>query len=344
MKKTQYTYILLLLVLASTAFASGQIPRPEPNNLPPDLLAQDDEPPPPPPPMDEEPPPPPPIDENPPMPDDSGSSYSPPSSPAPSRRNEAPVGKEAEEAAAAEKALRYKNPPIVKPTEKEKKVNCAKYNNQFISFHEDVYLIRNCKKYLLSAEEAGKLSSKLQPRDVPSGVLASIPEGGEYAALDRRVIRCDKFNKNYVTYNLKLFWVENCKLREFPDNATMQDHRWKNKYFDKPVIVLEQDQFRQFKFGEIFKSILNADYHNVKEGELTRTSNIKACNNVGKVHYVSYLDSIYKINAMKKGKGGCWREKVDAAELSRKMSLANLRELTAEQSLAIPDHDMSVAK
>lgn len=329
-KKTiVYSVALLALPVFSTS-------KPD-NNVYGIELAQDDEIPPPPP------PPPPTEEEN--FPEEAPAAYAPPPpSSSRSEKSAPPLGKEEKDTAAAEKALRYKEPPLVPISDKERAENCRKHENQFISFHDQVFFVKNCKKFLLSSEVSAKLSTKnIHPKDVITRVIASLGEGGDYNALDTRTVNCKKFNRNYVTFNLKYYWIEDCKLREFPDAATLQDHKWKNRLFDKTTPVLEEAQFKQFKTGAPFASVLNND-QTIVNSHITTLPLQDACRNI-RGPYVTYLDSIYMIRSSKNGKG-CWREKVDASEMSRKQNIdiAKFRELSSDQALSIPESDPSVVK
>jgi hypothetical protein len=300
-----------------------------------DLLALEEEPPPPPPPPPIEEAPPPPIEETQspsaeeqPIFDESSSSEGP--SRSGSGTNRQALSKEEE---ATEKALRYKNLPIVSISDEERRYNCRLYDKKFVTFHDQVYFIRDCKSYVLSSEDSSKLSrAGVKVREILGRELASLKEGGDYSTQKTEQIRCADFNQNYVTYNLKIYWVETCLLREFPDNASMQDHRWKNKFFKKPVLVLEEYQFKQFKFGTVFKSILDSDV-GAEPDEYKRLSIEEACRNLSR--YVAYIDNIYKITPSKSGKG-CSKEKIDSAEMSRKMNFSNLHEITPGRFLSIP--------
>ena len=318
-----------------------------------EIYAQNDNdmmPPPAPPADDEAPPPPPP----PPTPDDMPPEE-PPSydmdSPAPpsgaSRSPKelgAPKSKEDEEAAAAEKALRFKEPPLIPVTEKEKATACRKYDKKFISYSGHVYFVKNCNKYLLEEEAVAKLTRKNNPpSEVIPRILASLGEGGDYETLNTKINNCQHFNKGYVTYNLKYYWAENCKLREFTDSASMQDHRWKHRFQTKPVPVLNFKEFTQFKIGPVFDSVLDKqEKPDPNANPIVAMANQQACKKLyGR--YVSYYDSIYKIRNMKKGKG-CWKEKLDTAEFTRKQKVFAMHELTSDESFSIPEEDPSDVK
>lgn len=306
-------------------------------------LAQDELPPPPPPPPDEPPPPPPPLEDEgirnepadepqPPPPESGGGS---------SQRVD--PGKDVQ-LDPAEKALFYKQvapPPL---TAKEKESYCKKYRNKFVSLHEDVYYVKeakskevSCNKLFLTLEEASRLSRKgVHFIEVTPQILASFKEGGAYAVLEHQTLNCAVFNKNYVTFNLKTYWVENCKLKMFPDNASLQDHKWKNRFFVKPVIVLKEGQFNQFKHDKPFPSILDIDAANVThKHEYKKIPMDKICPTL-EGQFVSYLDSIYKIEGTGKS---CYREKVDAEALSRRNPalFSKVRELTPSEALSIPE-------
>ncbi len=322
-----------LLAFSLSAYSSSHTPIDTPV-----MLAQDEggeAPPPPPPPEPETPP------EEPPPPVESEQNYSPSSTSSSSSSH----GKEDPEALAAEKALRYKNLPAEPISAKEKAANCRKYENQYISFHSKVFFIKGCKKYSFEIEEASQLSrNNTRVSEVLARVIASLDDGGKYKEFRKRNFNCRDKNHSYVSYDIKTYWVEGCKLLEFPDSATFADHRYKNKFFEKTVSVLDYDQFLKFTIGTPFKSVLTGQNNLDFKRTVNKIALQEACKNLyGR--YVSYLDSVYQIKTLKKEKG-CWREKVDAAEYSRKKGkiLENLKELTSEQSLAIPDHDFSDTK
>ncbi len=241
---------------------------------------------------------------------------------------------------AAEKALRFKNPPLVPISDQERKKSCSQHEKSFISFYDKVYYIKGCKKYLLTNDESSQITrGKSRPRDVESRVIASFEDGGDYAKMMRLAPNCKKFNKTYISFNLTTYFVDNCRYRKFPDEASYQEHRRKNKLIGRPILEPDGAEFATLKEGTPFPSVLDGE--TLDAGFIEVLSIESACRNVSG-HYVSYLDSIYFVNRFKSGKG-CWREKIDASTFSRKTmkGKVKLTELSSSQARSIPDYDPS---
>ena len=249
--------------------------------------------------------------------------------------------------AAAEKALRFKDPPLIPITDDERKANCRKFEKEFISFYEKVFFVKNCKRHALTTEESSKLTrEKMRPLDVDSRVIASLDEAEGYEILQMGKPDCKAYNKTYISFNLLVYYVENCQYRQFPDEASYQEHRRKNHLIDKPILYPNGPAYATLKAGLPFPSVLDDETLDEKSGFIEVMNMADACRNITD-HYVTYLDSIYFINRVKFKEGeGCWREKVDASEFTRKTTrgVVLLRELTSNQAFSIPDFNPSNRK
>src|SRR3989338_5082749 len=93
------------------------------------------------------------------------------------------VRTEEEKAKDAEKALFYKDPPFQPITGQEREEACRKYDKTYLSFHDNAYWVKDCKRFLLTTEETADLTKKgVRFKEAEGRVIAALPDGGAFAA------------------------------------------------------------------------------------------------------------------------------------------------------------------
>lgn len=242
-----------------------------------------------------------------------------------------------------DKALIYLDPPYKPLSAKEKMEICRKYSGKYLGYYGRVFWVKrvkgfkDCKKHVLSPKDLKTRQSVIDPEDVSSRVIAGLSSGIPYEDLQKKERSCKQLEGNYVAYDLEYYWLSGCKLRRFPDNATLQDHRRKNNFFAKKTLDLSPEEFASIPLGREFKTVLVLDDMDSKAIVVLPID--EACRSIVNKH-VSYLDKIYLIKPFKKGKG-CWKKPVDQTFYARQMlhRTKKLKELSSSQALSIPDYE-----
>jgi hypothetical protein len=229
--------------------------------------------------------------------------------------------------------------PAKKTAIPEKSKMCQLYEGKYLAYYDTVFTVKNCKRYLLSTEEVyaftrGK-NKPLEEKNIAE-IIQSIPSGGAWSDKEAQMKGenpCTAYDHLYVTDGVEIYWVEKCKLQQFPDWASYETHRGSLRKNPPVLRYLTTAQFDKFKLGKTLPSVITDEYRELEE-PIKVVALKEACrNNIGK--FVSYLDSIFWIEATK---AGCQRREVDAEAFTNDMGRKKyfLQELTSSQILTIP--------
>lgn len=230
----------------------------------------------------------------------------------------------------------WKPPKMKTFTQAQKKSECAKYENRYISFYDQVFKVVNCKRReVRDGELLARLAKGRSITSVSNDTIIMLEEGQPYTASDVYPTRtCAQLNNRYVTYGPnEIFFIENCKRNSFPDWDTYETHREKH---DKksPVLELTEKEFRGLKFGKQYPSVLDKVFKDVLEGSagVDVIPVDEACRGVNE-KFVSYYSRLYRIERCRK------REIPDTEAFMRKKENNRLKliELSSEQWLSLPD-------
>jgi hypothetical protein len=221
----------------------------------------------------------------------------------------------------------------------QKSKMCQLYEGKYLAYYDNVFVVRGCKRYFLSGDEVYLLtrnkSRPLEEKNI-AAIVQALPNGGLLSDEEaRRSIKdsCAAYNHLYVTDGVEIYWVDNCKLDQFPDWASYEVHRGSLKKNPPVLRYLSAEQFATFKRGKILPSVINEEYRELALPVATLPM-AQACGaHIG--HFVSYLDQIFYIEA---SKGGCVRREVDAEVFTNLEGRKKytLQELTSSQFLSIP--------
>lgn len=236
-----------------------------------------------------------------------------------------------------EKSDKSWKPPKMKTfTQAQKKAECAKYENRYISYYDQIFKVEGCKRReVRDGELLARLIKGRSITSVSSDTVIMLEEGKVYTASDVYPTRsCAQLNHRYVTHGSnEIFYVEDCKRLSFPDWDTYETHREKH---DKksPVLELTAKEFNSLKAGKVFPSVLD----NVFKGLLEGSAGVdvipvdEACRGVNE-KFVSYYSRLYRIERCRK------REITNPEAFMRKSENNRMKfiELSSEQWLSLPD-------
>ena len=205
---------------------------------------------------------------------------------------------------------------------------CRTYEGKFVSYYSRVYKVEGCKRRELvgiKLEEIGRKKVRIVP--VENDVIAQLSSGKDLES--KKVSRdCRKLNGRYfISPGDSMYVMEACKLREFADFETYENHAKKNRR-KRPILELSSDEFAVYQKGDVIPSILDEDYSRdrVVETEVDVIPLSEACRGLNG-NYVAYFSRVYKIENCRK------REVLDHSKLSKRRFL----ELRSEQWISIPD-------
>ena len=218
---------------------------------------------------------------------------------------------------------------------------CQQYEGKYLAYYDAVFKVQGCKRFALNTAEIYALSrtgiSPFDKRKEMAKIIQTIPLGGQWSSEVEKqtpLDPCTTFDHSYVTDGVEAYWVEKCSLQKFPDWASYEDHRGSLGKNPPNLRYLEPKQLELFKPGKDLPSVLDGEYRELVQVPATLSSQ-EACKGlVG--GYVSYLDTVYFIEATAKG---CTRRAVNGELFTgqRGHDKFTLAELSSEQALAIPE-------
>ncbi len=235
-----------------------------------------------------------------------------------------------------EKFESWKPPKMKTFTQAQKKTECAKYENRYISFYDQVFKVVACKRREVKDNELlARLAKGRSITSVTNDTIIMLDEGKPFTTSDLFPPRtCAQLTNRYVTYGAnEIFYVENCKRYSFPDWDTYETHREKH---DKksPVLELTEKEFASLKFAKEYPSVLDKAFKDVLEGSagVDVIPVDEACRGVNE-KFVSYYSRLYRIEKCRK------REIPDTEAFMRKRENNRMKfiELSSEQWLSLPD-------
>jgi hypothetical protein len=221
----------------------------------------------------------------------------------------------------------------------EKAALCQQFEGKYLAYYELVFKVQGCKRYALDTAEIYELSRQgIVPYDkrkeMPK-IIQALPFGGTWGNEVSRqspVNPCTAYDHLYVTDGVEVYWVNKCQLQLFPDWASYESHRGSLSKNPPTLRYLDSKQLAQFKEGKDLPSVIDEEYRELEEPKATLTP-AEACKGLLGT-FVSYLDTIYFIEAHPKG---CKRRPVDGEEFTRNRANDKhvLQELTSAQAQAI---------
>lgn len=228
--------------------------------------------------------------------------------------------------------------PVQNYSAAEKKATCKEYNNKYLSYYDKVYLVENCKLREVQSHDV-ILELNLVKRKihvVENSVIAQLDLGApilESTGKQAQIRPCKLLEKKYVTFAYTdVYYVEGCSKRPFPDWASFIEHRKKLGRIKEGVVALTWAEFNSLNVGTTMDSIVEVEFAKLLSGDaqVDVLPIDEACSGINK-RDVAYLDKIYRIES-------CRKREYDAAKYLRsKNGNVNLKELTSEQWLSIPD-------
>ncbi len=234
----------------------------------------------------------------------------------------------------------YKAPEVIKPNPRQTVKFCKKYEGSFISYYQKVYKIQNCKRrQVASSTEISKLTKqKTKIHPVEAEVIRNIPTGKKIDDLrPPRDFACNKIEGKYVTFsNVSVYYIENCKKREFPDWTSYIQHSKGKPPGGKTILAMPQNVFFRIKNGKKISSSIDSEYSKQNLSSSKDTIEIipidEACLGMnGK--YFGYYSKIYKIEKCRK------RLILDSSAFvaKNKKILSSLKEISSTKWFSLPD-------
>lgn len=225
-----------------------------------------------------------------------------------------------------------------------KKKICRQYEGRVISYYGNVYKVQKCQRYEYSSEEVYEITKQgVSPQEVDNEVISALAHGGSYAHLrqgKKNGDPCKRFQKQYITFAVDVYWVEGCSKRRFPDWASYESHRGKLGSRRSQLHFVSWEEFASLKEGKEMASVIDDELRKVSD-----TVDIlpidEACQSIiGK--FVTYYDQIYYIERTKHKNikvTQCQKRPVNGEEYTRLHGHKSyyLKELSSSQAVSIPE-------
>lgn len=236
------------------------------------------------------------------------------------------------------KAPKYVDPIIVPITASESRKQCQQYEGKYISHYSNVYKVKNCQRKLINTDEIYELSKKkIKIYEVGNQTIRALKlyVKKPQSSYKKSKALCKKLEKQYITLQFEnIFYVENCKKRAFDNWSSYESHRGKLDYKKKTVIFnLTWEEFSSLKDGKPMPSTLDADFKKQlsKQREPDLIPIDEACEGI-EGQYAYYYSKLYKIQ-------NCHKRVVilDSIKNKKKFSKLNIKEMTSEQWMSLPD-------
>lgn len=224
---------------------------------------------------------------------------------------------------------------------RDKKLECRKYNNKYISYAGNVYLVENCKTREIQTSDMIFELNRKQTKfiEVDAQTVATLDSGEPVTGIrpmSTKKRSCKELTSKYVTYSYSdVFYVEGCKRLPFPDWETYIEHRKKHGHTRSEIDALTYEEFQSLPPGKEVPSILQSEFAKLLVGKkgIEVIPVDEACRGVNG-QYASFHSKFYKVEK-------CHKREIDPELFSMHQGLASRKlkvvELTAEQWLSLPD-------
>ena len=206
---------------------------------------------------------------------------------------------------------------------------CQKYEGIHISYYNQIFLVRDCKRHLIDSQKQVYSLTKQGAEiiRVDAAVIRAIPDAGRKVKVMAQQINkeelCREVNNRYITYSRGIYYVDECRKRPFPNWDSYREHL-RNQEEKTEVVALNLQKFRIIPLG---KDMPDVNVSMMTERPALVVSVEKVCKELeGK--YVSYYSKIYHIE-------NCQKRLVPYQTLKEE-PIEVARELTSEQWLALP--------
>ena len=219
----------------------------------------------------------------------------------------------------------------------QSKSSCRKYQDQFIAYYGDVYFVRGCKRFKLSRDQIyQKTRDGIRVEAVDGSVIQSLPMAGTYREARKKIRSCRTLEGEYITFSYTdIFWVRNCRKRQFLDWDSFERHYLKNHSSKETpeVLSLTWEEFTAIADGEPMDSIVDSEIAEAWQQANPQFDILpvdEACRGLeGK--FVWYYSRVYKIER-------CKKRQMDASLFTKvyKDRTQNAVELTSQQWLSLP--------
>lgn len=205
---------------------------------------------------------------------------------------------------------------------------CQKYEGMHISYYNQIFLVRDCKRHLISNHKQVYSLTKQGAEiiRVDGAVIRALPNASKKKVLAQQISKeelCREVNNRYITYSRGIYYVDECRKRPFPNWDSYREHL-RNRTEKTEVVALNLQKFRTIPLGK--------DMPDVNESLSTKRPAVAV--DVGKVckelegKHVSYYSKIYRIE-------NCQKQLIPYQTLKEE-PLEVVSELTSEQWLALP--------
>jgi hypothetical protein len=230
-------------------------------------------------------------------------------------------------------------PPPKLPVKKEYskaeiQTECRKYEGKLISFYDQIFQVKACKRHEIVQDDTRQGIVKGQNIEVVKAeTISKIPLGDSLGTSGPSInLSCNKIEGHYLmTRGDEVYFVEKCKRRLFPDWDTYAEHATKKGKKGQAILEVSETDLAKIKAGEDYKSILDDEYRKLLDADkgIDLIPLEEACKGLnGK--FVAYYSRIYRIEK-------CKKRPVDAEQFGVKNPRYKLEELSGEQWISLPN-------
>ena len=210
------------------------------------------------------------------------------------------------------------------------KTLCQKYEGTHISYYNQIFLVRDCKRHLISNQKQVYSLTKqgAEITRVEAAVIRALPAAGKKKVSAQQISKeelCREVNNRYITYSRGIYYVDDCRKRPFPNWDSYREHlRNREDNAATEVVALNLQKFRTIPLG---KNMPDVNALLLTKRPTVAVDVDKICKDLEGKH-VSYYSKIYYIE-------NCQKRLVPYQTLKEE-PIEVVRELTSEQWLALP--------
>ena len=205
--------------------------------------------------------------------------------------------------------------PTLSPRERRRLAlkHCRRYEGRVLSYYEETFKVRGCKRHALDHAGLSKLLKKgVKVEKVDGSVIMSLPLVSP-ATYRTPSLSCAKLNGQYITSNHEeVYFVQKCRRRLFPDWVTYNQHLRARGISESSLQVYGSEVLEQIKEGRPFASVTLPDESEDDEANAQDLTKNQACQGL-EGRYVRYFTRLYKVRR-------CQKRPVDDQKFSQMMA------------------------
>ena len=207
------------------------------------------------------------------------------------------------------------------------KTLCQKYEGMHISYYNQIFLVRDCKRHLISNQKQVYSLTKQGAEiiRVEAAVIRALPAAGKKVSAEQinKEELCREVNNRYISYSRGIYYVDECRKRPFPNWDSYREHL-RTQEEKTEVVALNLQKFRTIPLG---KNMPDVNASLLTKRPTVAVSAAEVCKDLEGKH-VSYYSKIYHIENCQK--------RLVPYQIIKEEAVEVVRELTSEQWLALP--------